>query len=109
MVTLRFSGYSDDVFGEYKEVKEEIDNCASGKPIQCRISSSEGELLVAGQYDQNKNGCWSISLSQVEEDVPIPNWPVRFSSEGYTAVLEIDVPDDYKVTFYNNGREVDLG
>ena len=107
MKTLKFNGYSDDIFGEYHISDVEVDNCASGKPIQCKISSSEGELIVVGQYNRNKNGCWDVGISQVDEGVSIPCWPVRFSGEGYSAVLEIDVPDDAVLTFYNNMTEVE--
>lgn len=100
MKTLRFSGWSDDVFGEYNVSKTEIDNAASGKPIYCHLTSSEGEMYVIGQYSRLKNGCWDIGICQIEEDVPLPNWPIRFSAaDGWSVVLEIDVPDDCELNF----------
>ena len=32
-----------------------------------------------------------------------PDWDMRISFEGYTTVLEIDVPDNVELTWYNNG------
>lgn len=107
MITLKFCGFSDDTFGEYSATNRDVDNCASGKPIQCKISSGKDALFVVGQYDRNKNGCWDIGISQIDEDMPLPAWPMRFSAEGYTTILEIDVPDDYSLTFYNDGKKVD--
>ena len=112
MKTLKFEGYSDDTFGEYGWFDEDIDNCASMKPIQCLITSSEGRLLVVGQYAKTHisgAGCWVIGVSMADEDVPIPDWPVRIKSAecGYSPRLEIDVPDDVAITFYNNGMMVE--
>ena len=43
----------------------------------------------------------------IDENVPIPNWPIRFLpvKEGYSPILEIDAPDDVTLTFYNNRKK----
>ena len=107
MKALRFYGYSDDTFGEYASTNYDVDNCGSGNPIQCRLDSSEGSMLVIGQYARNDNPCWDIAIGQVDEDVPIPYWPMKFSSEGYTTVLEIGVPDDTTLTWFDNMEAVE--
>lgn len=50
MKTLVFRGYSDDTFGEYGVTGDDVDTCASYKPVQCRIDSLSGSMLVVGQY-----------------------------------------------------------
>lgn len=98
MKKLKFQGYSDDTFGEYKETGIDFDNCASGSPIRFRLDSSEGSMLVVGQYARLGTPCWVIGIGQVDEDVLIPDWEMRFSSEGYTTVLTMTVPDDTTLT-----------
>lgn len=106
MKTLKFYGQSDDTFGEYGVTHYDVDNCASLKPIQCKIEADGQSLLVIGQYSRNGNGCWDIGISQTNESTPIPNWTVRISSSGYTAVLEIDVPDTFRLTWYSDMRMI---
>lgn len=109
MKTLVFEGYSDDTFGEFECFNITIDNCGTNEPIQCRITSSEGELLVVGQYgDSHISPCWVIGISMVDEDVPIPNWNIRYLpvEHGYSPILEIDVPDDASLVFYSNGKKI---
>lgn len=101
--TLRFEGYSDDNFiytvdgkghGDYG-----YDNCAQERPIGFRVASSEGQMVVVGDYFQVPLGTWSVGVAQVDEDEPIPDWPVRFvNAHGYSVGLEIVVPDDATVT-----------
>lgn len=105
MKQLRFYGYSDDNFGE--ESSNGVDNCASLKPIQCKLVSSEGSMYVIGQYDRANNGCWDIGVCQVDEDIPIPDWEMKFSAkEGYSVILTITVPDDTILTWFDDMKEV---
>lgn len=101
MKRLLFYGYSDDNFCE-ETTRTEIDNCASGNPIQCLIASSEGQMFVTGQYSRNNNGCWDIGIGQVEEDKPILNWKMKFEAIGYSMQLEIEVPNDAKLKWFKN-------
>ncbi len=88
MKTLKFMGHSDDTFGEYGTTMDDVDNAGSGTPIQCVVEADGTALIVTGQYDRNGTGTWDM----------------RISFEGYTTVLEIDVPDDFELTWYNNGE-----
>jgi hypothetical protein len=109
MKTLRFHGYSDDTFGEYGITNEDVDNCAANKPIQCFIESSEGKLVVVGHYYIHPtDGCWTVGISQCDEGSKIPNWFIRMTESDveYSLCLEIDVPDDFKLTWYSNGKQV---
>lgn len=112
MKTLKFEGGSDDTFGEYGITHEEVDNCSRNTPIQCLISSKEGSLIVIGHYHLHPtDGCWTIGVSLSKEGELMPNWPTRFTidKEGYkySPILEIDVPDDVKLTWYNDGELVE--
>ena len=106
MKSLKFHGYSDDTFGEYALTNDDVDNCASGTPIQCRLDSSDGSMIITGQYNRNKNGCWDIAIGQIDEDTPIPNWHMQFTAEGYSTILEVYVPDDTTLTWFDNMEEV---
>lgn len=40
---------------------------------------------------------WSIGLAPLDEDVPLPDWSMKWSADGCTAKLTITIPDDAKV------------
>ncbi len=110
MKTLKFEGSSDDTFGEYGITDEGVDNCGSGKPIQCLIEAEGEKLLVVGQYCDYLigAGCWVVGASMYDEDNKMPSWPIRLHSGDcpYSPVLEVDVPDSFALTWYSNGREI---
>lgn len=109
MKTLKFEGGSDDTFGEYGITQEEVDNSSRNSPIQCVISSKEGSLVVVGHYNIHPNdGCWTIGISLLNEGESMPSWSTRFTMRdcNYSPTLEIDVPDDFKLTWYNDGELV---
>ena len=86
-------GHSDDTFGEYAYFNEDFDTCGSGEPVTYKVSSGNKAIYVTGQYSRFGNGCWSIDVASENED-NLPSWPMSIHFEGYTAVLEISVPDD---------------
>lgn len=105
MKTLIFEGMSDDGFGEHT-TGTEFDNCASGEPIVFRVKSGGVGLHVWGQYSgrdwpKSAPGCWVIGVQQLDEDVSLPDWPIRFGTakRGYSPLLYIDVPDDTTVEY----------
>ncbi|WP_367942368.1 hypothetical protein, partial [Enterocloster citroniae] len=63
-----------------------------------------------GQYAQSHimGGCWVIGVSMYDEGRGIPKWPVRVSAGDctYSPTLEVDVPDDFELTWYSNGMQV---
>ena len=89
---LIFYGASDDLFECEGAIREEI-GCFN-KPGIYHLKSSEGELLVVGYYLDS--GLWSIGVSQVAENIPLPAWPVTYSVHecGYSPQVTILVPDD---------------
>ena len=102
MKTLKFQGYSDDIFIETTS-RIEISNCANGKPLQFDVTMPNGEgIRVSGCYDGSQlgsNGCWMIGVESLDEDKPI-DWPIRVypSHEGYCGLMEVDAPDNAVVT-----------
>ena len=106
MKTLRFRGYGDDTFGEYNITGTDVDNCESGKPIQCVISAESRTVVVTGQYSRFRNCCWDVGVSLLDKLQNAADWAMRISFEDYSTVLEIDVPDDFSLTWYNDGDEI---
>jgi hypothetical protein len=67
-----------------------------------------GNLVAAGATEQVHvqalyDGCWHFSVGQVDEEVKLPRWPLRFeqgdedwghlkAGPGYSVVLLIDAP-----------------
>lgn len=89
---LQFYGASDDLLECEGAIREEID--CFGKPGIYHLKSAEGEMQVVGNYLDS--GVWSIGVSQVAEDVPLPPWPVTYTmhERGYSTLMTILVPDD---------------
>ena len=109
MPKLIFEGNSDDTFGEYGFTKDDYDCCASGALIVYRVTEKDsGGLNVVGQYagrdwPDECPGCWLIGIQQVEEDVPIPEWPMRFETadNGYSPRLIIEAPEGVEIVCLN--------
>ncbi len=94
--TAVFYGASDDLI-EVDGVKGADEFCNDGATdgIIAAKFNLGGKLRVYAIYD----GCWMFAVGQVDEGIPLPDWPMRFTqhSEGYSAQMEIDVPDDVKL------------
>ena len=94
MKTASFYGASDDLI-EIAGVPgaDEFNICKDGPYIA--TFNLGGKVRIHAFYD----GCWSFAVGQVDEDIPLPDWPIRITQheKGYSTQLEIDVPDDTKV------------
>lgn len=92
MKELRFYGASDDLFECEGAIREEI--YCFNKPAIYHLKSVEGEMQVVGYYLDS--GLWSVGVSQIAEDVPLPAWPVQYQvhEHGYSPLLTLHVPDD---------------
>jgi len=96
--TLTFSGHSDDnvcirttqhLPGKVVGNSNEYGCFKAGAGIVMATFVIEKAMQVICLYD----GCWSFAVGQVDEDIPLPEWPVRLKgSKGYTSFLEITVP-----------------
>ena len=102
--TLKFYGASDDLFeidGTKGEEPDEI-GCFERVPTVKVAFDDETGLFVTAHYAPNNSAAtWMIGISQIEEDMPLPDWPMRWSApggRGYSVELEIDVPDGVIVT-----------
>lgn len=105
MKLLRFECSSDDTFGEYNVTGEDLDNCGSGKPMQCLVKSSEGSLYVTAQYGSLfANGCWNLGVMPETEEEGLPDWLIRVTKgeTPYSPVIEIEAPDDVELQWFKN-------
>lgn len=109
MQQLRFEGHSDDTFGEYSLIHEDHDNCASGDVIAWKVTERTSidsdedvsGMIVCGQYSgqgwpNGMEATWLIGIQPLE-DLPLPDWPMRFDRDDYRTRLEIDAPDGVAV------------
>lgn len=94
--TLSFWGASDDLFecdDSVGRATEEI-GCYDAPGIY-RITRGDEGLFVTGHYAPgNVVGCWSVGVMQLDEDKPLPDWPITISAKGYSAVVTVAVPAD---------------
>lgn len=96
---LQFYGASDDNFCYAVNGKsyDEI-GCFEAKPFAVIKSESTGEgMIITGNYSLNQTCTWSIGVSQLEEDAPLPDWLIQFTAEGYTTKCHVEVPIDATV------------
>ena len=101
MKTITFRGDSDDTFGCYWEGGDlDHDDYARGTTRVIVVTGAGGRLAVTGVYAPGHFcGCWSVGLMPLDEDEPMPPWPMRWRFEAYSTVLEIEVPDGATVRF----------
>lgn len=114
MKEFRFSGYSDDTFGEFKATGDDYDNCASGEPIDYLLVNDDGVgVVISGQYGRT-GAVWSVGVAPYDpicEGREMPNWPIVFDSykrgdgSSHSPVLVVAVPDDVRVTLRCITRE----
>jgi hypothetical protein len=93
MRTLTFSGASDDLVHVDGGPKK-YDEINTYEPVVFVIG---GKVRVTVYYGDN--GTWGVGLSQWEEGIDFPDWPIRFtqSDHQYSVAVEVDVPDDVSV------------
>ena len=95
---LHFEGYSDDTFGEYNAIDDDVDNCASGDPITFRVSACGEAILIQGQYCPGEAGGWMIGVACDGKanggEGPMPPWPMSLEQSGrpYSPRLVIEIP-----------------
>lgn len=60
------------------------------------VAPNNGQMRIYGIYD----GCWHFSIGQVDEDVPLPSWPVLISQHerGRSTLVEINAPEGTRLT-----------
>lgn len=103
MRLLKFYGSSDDLF--------EIEGGKRGEPNEISPSSCVrlfcdrtglGMIVNATYAPAKGSPCWAIGICQIDEDKPLPDWDVKFTtgapSGGYSVVLNVEAPDDVIMT-----------
>lgn len=98
-IQLTFHGESDDIRMIYSGEDEILDVSGWVENFEKKVTITRGDegFCVVYHYD----GCWSMSVGQLDEDIPIPDWlrlvKVEMSNLGYSADLTIEVPDDVDI------------
>jgi len=98
---LSFRGSSDDLVycSSESQGEEELGawNSAEGETVNLRLLVAD-RMRVYCIYD--RRGCWSFSVAQVNEQTPIPPWPIRIvqGCARYSTELHITVPKGTQVT-----------
>lgn len=104
MKTFTIYGASDDLIeiGGVPGADEFYAQQLRGCPVMGSFVLG-GKMRVRAIYD----GCWSFAVGQVDEDIPLPEWPIRVSQHerGYSTLLEIDVPDDVGIFREEGARQ----
>ena len=95
MPTVTIYGASDDLIEVEGVPGADEFNVYSDKKVCATLllhHAEEEQMAVHAVYD----GCWSFAVAQVDEEHPLPAWPVRVGQSlgvPYSTQLEIDVPD----------------
>ena len=91
---LKIYGHSDDSFCvEYSDGKGvSHDDAGQGLLRTWRVKAPDGTgLHISGRYPVS-GAVWMIGISQLDEEKPLPPWPMRWDAEDYTVVLWLHVP-----------------
>ena len=96
MRTAIFYGASDDLI-EVEGVKgaDEFTAAFDGPAGLAGSFVLGGKIRIRAFYDHH--AVWAFSVSQVEDGVLLPDWPIRLRQQpdcDYSARVEIDCPDD---------------
>lgn len=99
MIELHFEGDSDDTFGEVNYFSDTYDNCESWMPIAylLTVPGEDGGLVVVGQFLECN---WLIGVAAFDpehEDLPIPDWGIRFAQNSYMGRLVVEAPDSVQL------------
>lgn len=99
MKTLTFYGASDDLFEVDSTVRADREEY-SCYDTSCTVKVVDGDfgLFVTGLYAPSGEGTWMIGISQLNEDIPLPPWPMRWTADGYSVRLVLEVSDSTTIT-----------
>lgn len=95
MTTIKIYGASDDLV--------EVEGCKGADEFN---SYERGPLMWRGELlgptgnpmriHAIFEGCWSFAVGQCDEELPMPDWPIRITQHDdprYSVLLEIDAPE----------------
>lgn len=101
MRTLKFYGCSDDLFEiEGTKAGEPDEIGCFEKPAAVNVVYGEAGVRVWAVYARGETGTWMIGIEPLDEDIPVPDWPIRMglSDGGYSTEIAMDVPDGATVS-----------
>jgi len=98
MKEVIFYGASDDLFEIEGAFREEFP-CYDGTHVKLLDQHGLGVMVFAYYALKNIAPTWMIGLSPIDENAPMPDWPVSYKihENGYSAELTIQVPDDVMI------------
>ena len=98
MRKVSFRGHSDDIVEIHGTIGDEPDEigCFESTPIYIKVEDENGwGFYVVAVY----NGCWGFGIMQLDEDEPLTFYDVSFSCDGYTVVMDIEIPDGAVISY----------
>lgn len=106
---LKIYGASDDLIEVDGDLREEFYADKIGKGLEGKtitlsriVGGTVEGLDIHVRYE--RGGVWSVAVSQLDEDIDLPDWGYALKNESYSTVLELDrVPEDVIMTA--NGSE----
>lgn len=100
---VTFEGYSDDTFGAYWDSGDvDHDDAAAGTIRTLKVEAGGYRMAVTGVFNQACH--WSIGIGVLEEDDPMPPWPMTWEFKSYTPALTMELPDDFEITLIKPKR-----
>lgn len=90
MSRVRISGASDDLI----EIEGSVPGCDEYNAEHAYFQIAGLQLGV----EYSGDGTWEIAVGMIDEDVPVTAADMRLSAEGYTMVLDMEVPPGAHVT-----------
>lgn len=107
MPTLTVYGASDDLIEADGIDGADEYNAVDGGRLE--VTGPNGQRFYI--YAVNTPGAvWLVGVTQVDEDIPIPNWPMTLRQSKacrYSSELVVDCPEGTKVQFLG-GAELNL-
>lgn len=104
MRTFKFYGESDDLF-YIEDTGCEFADETSPKPYVLVDSRGAG-VIIDPQYGKH-NGCWSMGIVPIDEDVEIPEWKIsmKLGGRGYSTELSVETEDDVDCIPYSKYKK----
>jgi hypothetical protein len=98
MSRITFYGASDDLVEVTGYIYDEFGVGMSGVWEGALVDSHGEGLRVSIVY--TSEGTWSAGVAPLDEEVPLPLWPISFemAETGYSTAISITVPDGTTLT-----------
>lgn len=100
MAVFTVYGASDDLVEAEGVPGADEFNAVSRHWVGLLVSPDDERMLV--YVDYRRNGCWTTTVGRWEEDVALPDWDIKISSDDdlcrYSTYMEITVPEGTTLT-----------